>query len=146
MPRPLRLPRWMILLAMIIVAGCGAGTNRAAVRGRVTLDGKPLVRGAIRFIPAGNAEGPMAAAAIVNGDYRLDAENGPVIGELRVEIAADESDQLPYDIMDPAAYRRHGGVPRPRQPIPGRYNTNSELEATVRAEAENVLDYAVTTQ
>jgi hypothetical protein len=128
-------------LVLLSVLGCGAIENRAAIRGRVTVDGEPLKRGIIRFIPAGDTEGAMAATEIVDGEYVLDAEQGPVVGELRVEILADESNQIPFDVMDPAAYQRHGGLPRPKQPLPPCYNTQSELSITLSSTDDHVQDF-----
>lgn len=137
--------RRSVSLVLLSVLGCGATENRAAIRGTVTVDGEPLKQGAIRFIPAGEAEGAMAATEIVNGKYSLEAEQGPTVGELRVEILADESNQIPFDIMDPAAYRRHGGLPRPKQPLPPRYNTQSELSITLSSTDDHVQDFVLST-
>lgn len=128
---------------LAFASGCSNEPGRGAIAGKVTLDGKPLARGTIRFLPAGDTHGPMAATEIVAGSYALEEFAGPVIGKHRVEILADESDQLPNDIMDPAEYQKHGAFPRPRQPIPARYNTASTLTATIVNNETNSADFAL---
>jgi hypothetical protein len=128
---------------LAFISGCSSEPGRGAIGGKVTLDGQPLARGTIRFLPAGDTQGPMAATEIIAGSYALDEVVGPVVGNHRVEILADESDQLPYDIMDPAEYQKHGAFPRPRQPIPPRYNKSSTLTATIVADESNTADFAL---
>lgn len=134
--------------AILVLAcgGCARDPGRAAVAGAVTIDGQPLAKGTIRFLATGETQGPLAAGEILNGTYAIDAEHGPVIGEHRVEILADESDQLPYDIMDPAEYQKHGPFQRPVQPLPARYNTATTLTATIRADQANEIDFALTSK
>jgi hypothetical protein len=135
-----------VFTALVACGGCGRDTGRAAVAGAVTVDGQPLAKGTIRFVATGDTQGPLAAGEINAGKYSIDAEQGPVIGEHRVEIFADDSDQLPYDIMDPAEYQKHGPFQRPVQPLPARYNTATTLTATIRADQANKIDFALTSK
>jgi hypothetical protein len=56
------------------------------VSGRVLVDGKPLERGVINFLPVNGTRGPGAGGAIENGEFFLDPHEGPIVGSNRVEI------------------------------------------------------------
>jgi hypothetical protein len=113
-----------LFLGVVLAAlalGCGDG-GRLAVSGRVTLDGQPLEDGAITFIPVEGNRGPAAGGAIQDGEFQIDAKDGPVLGKNRIEIRGS----------------RHTGrlIPDPRMPqskieetipIPQRYNEKSEI-------------------
>lgn len=53
---------------LLLVVGCGETT--VGVRGRVTLDQKPVEQGAISFEPA-DGKGSTSGAEIVDGEYEL---------------------------------------------------------------------------
>lgn len=81
--------RWQYLLLFLLmlgVVGCSNGPRRAAVSGSVHVDGKPLERGVINFLPAQGSQGPGAGVAITDGQYELSAASGPIVGPCRVEI------------------------------------------------------------
>ena len=84
--------RWIggLGLALVVLSiGCGKGSgNHASVRGEVKLDGKPLERGSILFVPIEGTKGGPAGGPIANGTYRLSGLDGPPIGINRVEIQA----------------------------------------------------------
>lgn len=114
-----------VVLAVSAVVGCGGTTiPRGAVEGTVTLAGKPLEEGVIRFVPTDGTTGPMVETTIRNGRYALAKQSGPCIGTQRVEIVA---------------FRKTGrkiineGVETEEivQVIPDRYNTASELRITI---------------
>ena len=80
--------------------GCGGKTDpfdRIPVAGTVTIDGAPLSRGTIRFIPEESTPGPKVALPVVDGSFRGDRTVGPVAGRHRVEVEPDESDEFPHD-------------------------------------------------
>ena len=62
--------------------------GRQAIEGTVTLDGKPLEKGQITFVPQGDTKGPTAGAEIVGGKFAIPAAGGPLAGKFRVEITA----------------------------------------------------------
>ena len=45
---------------LVIFAGCGAGTDRRALEGTVTIDGEPLAEGDIAFLSRRGTSGPTA--------------------------------------------------------------------------------------
>lgn len=127
------------LLLAVSLCGCGDGLTRATVAGKVTLSGVPLQAGIIRFVPVAPHKGPVASAAIVNGEYKIPKFEGPVAGYHRVEVEADL--QLGFSLDDEAAYAARGGAPLPPNPIPPAYNTQSLLTKEVtRGHNEYNLD------
>jgi hypothetical protein len=126
-------------IAVIASVGCsGASEGRAPIAGEVSVGGQPLASGRILFVPIAPNKGPAASAAVVDGRYEIDGDEGPVIGLNRVEIEAD----LGVALDDEEAIARLGGR-LPPQPIPPQYNRNSTLSVEVLADTTNNYDIAV---
>lgn len=126
-------------LAFLLSFGCGSG-DRAAVSGRVTLDGAPLKEGAITFIPIPPNQGATAGGTIRDGQYQIAASEGPRPGANRVEIRG--------------AIRTGRTVPDPRMPkqqmeevlnVPRLYHSPSELTRDLNA-GSNSLDFELRSQ
>ncbi|MBI1900734.1 MAG: alpha/beta hydrolase [Planctomycetia bacterium] len=66
-------------------SGFLADVKRAAVKGKVVVDGVPLRWGAIGFVPEKASE-PVAWAMISQGNYSISASRGPVLGKNGVVI------------------------------------------------------------
>ena len=80
----------LLTVHAITLAGCGGADrdNLAAVSGKVTVDGKPVSEGSIRFYPS---RGRMAIGEIVDGQYTLrtyEENDGAIIGEHKVTVKA----------------------------------------------------------
>ena len=128
------------IVALSLVAsgllGCsGAVVEKAEVEGTVTYNGNPVETGMIRFLPKDGTVGPMAAGAISFGKYKVTAIGGVPIGNHKVEIEAwvERPDLRPADV--PMA-------PMPREAyIPAKYNTSTELEATVVSGSTAPIDF-----
>lgn len=110
------------LLAVVLGCGGGAGPTRSTipVRGKITLDGKPVDGGTITFDPK-DGKGGAVSASISAGNYETRVEPGvktvrvsyPKI--LRTEPVYPGSENSPMiDITEEA--------------IPARYNSQSRLE------------------
>ncbi len=116
----------LLLAAMI---GCG-DANYASVSGVVTLDGQPLPRGMVQFVPVNDM--PTATGEIgPDGRYQLTTpdQSGAFVGKHRVRVEAraeqkDEKDTFPASL------------------IPERYTSEetSQLEFEVVAGKNNVID------
>ena len=67
--------RLLVLPLVVLLLGCGERDrlNRQAVCGSVTLDGKPLARGAIPFQPE-EKTGTSTGAVIEDGRYAIAAD------------------------------------------------------------------------
>lgn len=120
--------RLALVLIISSTCGCGGEVRRAAVSGTITVDGTPLTKGSIAFVPSGENKGPAAGAKIINGSYVVAQEKGPFIGTNRVMITSIKpSGRMVPDIENP------GGPPIAEisQFIPARYNDESLLERDV---------------
>ena len=126
------------VLGVLLMCGCGSG-GRQSIDGTVTLDGQPLEKGTITFIPQSGTQGPTAGAEIADGRYAIPTAGGTFSDKFRVEITAarpsgkmTEIEGQLYDV--------------PEQFIPPAYNTASQLEAEVEAGAENHFEFAVSSK
>ncbi len=144
------VPRWCFLhlwpvwvVACPIMTGCSGpdGPQRVAVEGKVTLNGAPLAKGSIRFVPQRPARGPRVGGPIVDGRYRLEQPGGPVVGTMRVEIWPDESDLLRQALANPTESRKHAPAKLPANQIPVRYNDQSNLVVETTSEGPNRFDF-----
>lgn len=125
------------LLAIPVASGCGqSGPDRQRVVGTVSYQGSPLRDGAISFFPT--ATGAPGGAAIVDGAFDIPAGKGLAPGEYRVEIEAwqETGGQAQGDPADPSSM-----VAARRQVIPQRFNSKSELKATVSGSGDNTFDF-----
>ena len=106
---------WLAVLALFVPAGCGGSHERQTtypVHGLVTLDGKPVSFGGVRFIPAGGR--PLHAKIQSDGTYSLSTgdEDGAPPGKYRIAVQVRE-------IVKPAAAME---PPRPgKSHIPEKY-------------------------
>src|SRR6266446_4970450 len=85
--RPLLLGCFCSAFFCLVLAGCGSD-NRGAVSGKVTLDGQPLKKASIAFIPMEGTQSPSSGGTIENGTYAIERAKGPMAGSYRVEIRA----------------------------------------------------------
>lgn len=108
---------------IVAVVGCSAPADIGTVQGNVTLDGRPLEAGIVRFVPV-DGQSPTADASVTDGQF---AATVPV-GEKRVEISAPKvtGQQKMYNTPDSPT------VDIVKELLPARYNVNSELTLTVR--------------
>ena len=140
---------WLLCLAAMgflacLVGGCGRGdsSGRASVEGKVTLDGNPIERGSISFYPYGQTRGMVAGGVIEQGRYSIPADQGPVIGQNRVEIRAPK--KTGKKIPDP--YGKPGQmIDEIAEAVPEQYNVKSTLVREVKA-GRNILDFDLRTQ
>ena len=89
------LVRWMLLTVglaacLASVSGCSDGRpKRVKVSGTVTIDGQPLTRGNVKFVPSGGR--PSSGKLDEQGRFTLtcyDGNDGAIPGRHRVQIAA----------------------------------------------------------
>lgn len=141
---------------LCLLNGCGGteyeGEERAAVSGTVTLDGSPLPYGTISFVPA-SGDGRRANAAINDGSYSIPEEQGPNLGEYKVEILGfekpaeddeegEEEEEDDGEIDDEGDEQPEGWTPGENPMVPARYNTETELTRTIES-GENTFDFAL---
>jgi hypothetical protein len=120
-----------LLLAAVAVALAADGCShpqppyRGPIRGTVTLDGKPLPKGNVRFI-ALEASGFNVLAPVTNGAYDVPEGQGLVKGKYRVEFSV------------PKPGRR---VPNPDIAGAWMTETDESLPARYHRESQLILDY-----
>lgn len=124
-------------LGCLSAAGCRhGGPERAIVTGKVTYQGKPLVEGHIRFVPAPGSELPTAGALIMGGRYAADGKGGVPVGTHKVIIEA-------YRLLGPGRSTASGEqapetAPARQQFLPAKYNAKTELEITIESGAGRI--------
>lgn len=140
---------WIIGCLAFMVTGCGSDRPPLGeVSGTVTLDGQPVSRGIVHFVPQ---SGPAASGVIRDGDYSLwtfESSDGAVLGRHVVYFAPnpDESYLDGYTQEDYAAGRLPPDPPR-EELIPSRYfsPSSSGLVADV-SPGFNQLDFQLTSR
>ena len=68
---------------LLLLSGCGGAET--SITGRVSLDGKPVPEGSIRFIPMEGTQGADAGAVIRDGKYKVVVKD-LASGKYRVSI------------------------------------------------------------
>ena len=127
------------VLAFILMAGCNSAPEGPAlypVTGTVTFDGTPVTDGRIQFRKT-DGDQQAFSGEIKDGKYSLEAQ----AGSMKVEIVASRPTGK-FDTSNPD---------EPPQPvgemyIPAKYNAESSLTADVKADAENVIPFDLTTK
>jgi hypothetical protein len=129
------------ILGAMMLCGCGSTSSRQSIQGTVTLDGKPLEKGQITFVPQADTRGPTAGAEISGGNFSIPTAGGTFAGKFRVEITASR-------LSGQKAADRFTGKPVDsfEQFIPRRYNTESRLTADVKAGTENRFEFATSSK
>ena len=127
------------------VAGCGGeASKRAAVKGKITIDGAPLPNGVIEFLPLDKQSGQPGGSAIETGQYAISAEQGLLVGAYQVQIRADRpTGKKAWDGMGderwPASKKNF--VEQMESYVPARYNDRTELRAKIESGKVNVYDF-----
>jgi hypothetical protein len=139
-------------------AGCGSsGPPMGTVSGVVTLDGKPMPKMMVVFVPK---EGGQTSTATTNSDGKYEllgaSSKGALIGLHTVSITtvkepvteAVDFSQLPSDSpqygqqSDAAMYKKAAEF---KELVPARYNTKSELVEEVKA-GSNTINFDLKTK
>lgn len=125
--------------------GCSDGApERVAIRGSVNVDGAPLPKGSIVFVPTSGTEGPRAAGTIENGSYTIPKDQGPVVGKMRVEIFAEQNLGFALDDAEDVVRNAVPNEVIPPNPIPPEYNQESTLVRETLP-GDNTLDFEIAT-
>jgi hypothetical protein len=129
----------LVAFCLAVLAGCGGEKQRQVpLEGTVTLDGKPLAEGSLRFLTASGKDGTIVCSATVSdGRFVIPAEKGPVPGKYRVEINASRKTgrKLPHPVMPSQT------IDELTQYLPQCYNLQSGLTAEVAATGPNRFEF-----
>lgn len=140
---------WLLASLALLATGCSrsdSGVPRAAVTGVVTLDGRPLTNGMVRFVPTDGTKGPKTAVAVSVGMFSVDSEHGPVIGRHRIEIeSTDDGGYPPDDETALQRLRQSGAQGVKLLRVPAQFNVNSQLIESVSVDGPNEYRFLLTT-
>jgi len=126
----------LVLAAALALAGCGDGSQLPKVSGSVSVDGTPVAKGSISFIPTAG-QGPTTGAEILAGKYASQAPLGEAKVEIRVPKVVgkkklyDTADSPVQDVME--------------ELLPAKYNEKTELRFESKA-GRNEKNWELTTR
>jgi len=139
-PGPLRRAALAIVLVGLAVGGCSRPKRTLPPLGRVTgvvtLDGKPLARAAVAFVPYERGNGAYATTD-AEGRYTLRYtanHEGAVLGRNRVEIRTGGEGR-----------DADGNLTETAERLPARYHATSELLVEVAA-GDNTIDFPLASE
>jgi hypothetical protein len=124
----------LIVAMTLLMAGCGKGGPEIAhVSGRVTMDGKPLAKATVVFVPENGR--PAGAETDADGRYVLNfgsGRRGAIPGKNTIRIMT----------MKDAGQDADGkSIPGSPEMVPAEYNSESTLTFTVEPNKRNVADF-----
>jgi hypothetical protein len=120
---------YCLTASLLLFLGCSP--SEPSVDGAVYVDGQPLARGSISFVPLSDKGGPGGGATIVEGTYHI--EKGLRVGKYRIEI------QGVREVPGKKMHAQFGGFANREVPVvPAKYNTESILIREVRAGANTI--------
>ncbi|MBX6315425.1 MAG: carboxypeptidase regulatory-like domain-containing protein, partial [Isosphaeraceae bacterium] len=112
------LAGWAVAVALGGCGDTGDGLSRQAISGTVTLDGQPLARGTIQFLPISPQQATPALVEIKDGTYTIPRDRGLVPGTYKVLISSTAT-----EAPAPGADELPGQTgPPPKDLIPPQYN------------------------
>ena len=131
----------LILCGVLGLSGCSQQEKvaRQRIEGRVLLDGAPLDHGSVRFEPEGAKVGISAGAVVDQGRLVINVEKGLPTGKYKVAISSPEGGSTEPKMPDP-------NTPPPRERIPAKYNTQTELAIDVDGAMVNEIVFEITSK
>src|SRR5947208_811579 len=138
-PRPLVAA---LAVALAVAAGCGPPPppRQGRIHGTVTLDGKPLAKGNVRFI-ALEASGFNVLAPVKDGAYDVPEGQGLVKGKYRVEFSLPGPGRRTPNPDIPGAW-----LEEPSETLPARYHRDSQYVLDYDPENPKPYDAALTSR
>jgi hypothetical protein len=134
-------------LCLTLTGGCSSsvtyeGPERAAVSGKITLDGNPLPYGNIVFLG-----GKISSALVENGSYSIPEEQGPTLGEATVQISGYNEKPVSAEDGEATANSKQNpdNASAGKNIVPKQYNAATTLKVTITSGA-NTHDFALTTK
>ena len=130
-----------LMLAMLIallVTGCGDSGPGAQATGTVTLDGQPLTSGVINFLPT-DGQGASAGAEIKDGSFTLELPPGEKMVAIVSEKVVGQKLRSPND---PKSEKFNVT----KQIIPDRFNSRTELKATIQEGDNQNVAFTITSK
>lgn len=95
-----------------------------ALQGRIRLEGRPLYKGTIHFVPIEADHNKTAAGTVLNGEYTVPQQYGLLPGRYQVQVSSLRHD----DIMRNAIAKTNGDESYEiKEEVPERFNLQSEI-------------------
>ncbi|MDR1478595.1 MAG: hypothetical protein LBJ00_06600 [Planctomycetaceae bacterium] len=134
----------VMLIVLAVCVGCNRDARRyASVSGTVTINGQPLSRGTIQFVPV--ADGYDGGGTIVQGKFTASVP----FGECKVNISGEFFDDADEN-GNPRSTKKSvvNGVEQIDEPnakftVPPRYVSDSPLLAEVKTSGDNSFSFDV---
>jgi hypothetical protein len=140
---------FLLFLSLLIASGCNTNNpqGRVALRGEVTLDGKPLEHGEILFSSiAGSTPAVSTGSPIKNGTFSLPAKQGLIPDQTysvlfrSIEVITDTQEET-------EEIKNQSGIPyKTRNLIPPKYGTKSKEIVTATKKSPNVFLFKLTSK
>jgi hypothetical protein len=116
------------------LCGCGRGGPGAQISGSVTLDGKPLQKGRIVFIPDVGVKAKSTTVEVIDGKFDV-TQQAPTLGMHKVDIRSER----------PTGKKVPSGMPGPPidemvQYLHIGYNVQSQLTREIKP-GKNTIDF-----
>lgn len=129
---------------LMVLSAFGCKQSRPNLSGTITLDGVPIDKGVIQFIPdQANAVVVPTGAAISNGKFAIPADPGIPEGRYTVRISAPDTKNAPKLSLASGA-----AIPPPiKSPerIPAEWNKDSTHTIEIK-KGKNVQDFSVSSK
>ena len=134
---------YWLLAVLAVSGGCWSAPpapQRGKIEGKVTVNGKPVSAGKIRFM-AIDPNGMNVAADIKAGEFSVPAEQGPTKGKYRVEFSVPSATKrrIPDD-DNPGKF-----IEEAPETLPRRYNFDSTITADYDPANSQPLNFPLTT-
>jgi hypothetical protein len=133
----------VVCLLLVLASGCSRGPSppkRGKLEGKVTLNGKPVASGLIRFM-ALDPNALNVVAPVKDGQYSIPAEQGPTKGKYRVEFSVPSAakqrvpnDDVPGTFMEVSP-----------ETLPPRYHRDSQITIDYDPDKPQSHDFQLTT-
>ena len=116
---------------LAILPGCTPpayeGKPRIALKGTVTVDGRPMDAGTISFVPLDAKDNRPSGGSILDGQYQVSEPMGANEGSYRVEIHWQKPTGKKMKAID-----SDETVEQRREGLPDKYHKNSELAVEIK--------------
>jgi hypothetical protein len=147
---------FLLLLLLVIISGCNTNNpqRRVAIRGEVTLDGKPLEHGEILFssLP-GSTPVVSTGSPIKNGTFSLPAKQGLIPDQTySVQFQSIEKIQsMLKESKEPKKIKSPHEIvslfkTKTRNLIPKKYGIQSKETVTATKKSPNVFQFELTSE
>lgn len=132
------ISRILVVALVVSMIGCGGSIGRRAtltVKGKVTLDGKPIEGGTISFEPK-DGKGGSVSASIMDGNYETRVEPGVKVVRISYPKLVRTEPAYPGSKDSPM-------ISITTEVIPEKYNSASRLEKDL-TEVSGSTDFTLT--